>query len=155
MGAIYTVSVSAVAVTAAQDFFSLKAAAGKTLKLHKVFISQYSDTGSAEIEEVRVRIRRGATSQGSAGSTPTAIPVNPSAAAASCTVHANDTTIANTGTIVILHEDCFEVHGGYQMVWTPETRPECAVATCITVEIEAAPTDSLTMSGTLYFEEIG
>lgn len=153
--AIYSVSVSGVAVTAAQDFFSLKASATKPLRLHSVFISQYSDTGSAEIEEIRIRVRRGQTSQGSAGSTPSAVAISPSSAAASATVHANDTTIANTGTIVVLHEDCFEVHGGYQMVWTPETRPETAAATCITVEIEAAPSDSLTMSGTLYFEEIG
>jgi hypothetical protein len=40
-------------------------------------------------------------------------------------------------------------------VWTPETRPILSPSRRLTVELVNAPADSITMSGTILFEEIG
>lgn len=154
-GNMYTVSFEDVAVTAAQDLFELVAAAGKPLIIHAIFLSQSSDIGTSEMESLRVRIRRGATVSGSGGSAPTPAALNPSSAAASFTAEANNTTQAGTGTIVLLHSDSWEIHGGFQLVFTPEMRPQVAGGGRIVVDLEGTPTDSLTMHGTIYVEEVG
>lgn len=154
-GAVYSVSFEDVAVTAAQDLFELNAAAGKPLAIHSIFVAQSSDAGSSETEMARIRIRRGHSTSGSGGSAPTPIALNPSAAAASFTAEVNNTTQATGGSPVLIHADAFEVHGGWQIVFTPETRPIVAGGSRIVVDLEGAPTDSLTMHGTIYVEEIG
>lgn len=152
---MFSAAFDGVAGTVAQDLISILCPAGKTIKVHAAFIAQYSDFGSVEIEKLRIRFRRGQTSQGSGGSVITPVNLDPSGAASSCTVHANDTTIANTGTIKLLHSDAFEVHSDYQIVLTPEMRWGVAASTCFTMELEGAPADSITFDGVVYFEEIG
>ena len=69
------------------------------------------------------------------------------------TCEANNTTQSAEGTF--LHSDTFNVRAGYQFIWTPETRPVVSPSGLFIVELQTAPADSLTMSGTIYFEEIG
>ncbi len=154
MGRLYTSVFQAVAVTAAQDLLSLLAPAATILKIHYFSCGQSSDAGDAQDELLRIRFRRGMTTVGSGGSAPAMNPVeaqNTMAALATC--RANDTTAASAGTIVEIWEECFNVRSGYIFMPTPEMRPTIAVSTRGAFNLVAAPTDSLTMSGTIVWEE--
>lgn len=154
-GELSTISFSAVAVIAAQDFFTLVSSSTKALIVHGVFIGQHTEVGDAQDEFLQIRVRRGQTSSGSVGTAPTPVVLNPSAAAASYTARVNDTTIANGGTIVVLHSDSMTVRGGYQLWLPPECRWVCPASSRLTVELVSTPADSITMDGTLYVEEVG
>lgn len=151
---VYSAIFAAVAVTAAQDFFSILPATQKPNALLGWNLGQYSDFGDAQDELVSIRVRKGATAQGSAGSTPTAIPLSVNDTAYGGTLHANDTTIANTGTIVTVYSDCFNVRAGDKVMLPEELQPVVANATILTLELVVAPADSLTMNGTMFFKEL-
>lgn len=154
MGRIYSVEFSGVAVSAAQDFFEILPAANKPVALHGVFLSQSSDAGDSEEEFLRIRVIRGHTTSGSGGTSATPRPADSNDAAAGATAEVNNTTIASAGTAVNLHSEAFNSRAGLQLIWTPEMRPRCQNAELIVVRLLAAPADALTMSGTLYFEEL-
>jgi hypothetical protein len=69
------------------------------------------------------------------------------------TVEANNTSPSTEGTI--LHSDCWNVLNGYVWIPTPECRPVISPSGRLIIELQTAPGDALTMSGTVYFEEIG
>lgn len=153
---MYTAEFEAVAVTLAQDFFELQPADDVHVIIHAVYLSQSSDVGDAAEEILRVKIQRGATTVGSGGSDPTAQPMEAGMPSADTTVQANNTTEASSGTVVDLHSDAFNIRTGWQYIPTPEMRPMSTQAQgFLTITLMAAPADSLTMSGTVYFEEIG
>lgn len=155
MGRLYAVEFENVAVTAAQDFFELIPAANRPIRLHGVFLSQSSDVGDAEEELLRIKIIRGHTTSGSGGSTQTPTPLDTNDAASGiASAEVNNTTIASAGTPVDLHSETFNVRTGWQYVPTPEMRPRCQNAQALVVRLMGAPADSLTMSGTLIFEEL-
>ncbi len=154
-GEIYTVSFEAVAVTAVQDLFEINAASTKPLRIHAIYLAQYTEEGDAADELVRLRVRRGLTSSGSAGSTSTPAALNPSAAAASFTCEINNTTQASGGSPVTLHVDSFNLRAGYQLILTPDCQWIVPISGRLTVELQEAPTDSVTMTGVMYVEEIG
>lgn len=149
MGRMYSATFRDVAVTAAQDLFEINAPADAIVVVHGLEISQSSDTDS---EPLSLLIHRGSTS-GSGGSTPTATPLEVGDAAFGGTVEANNTTQSTEGTIV--HGQAFNVLAGLSLWWTPETRPVLSPSGRLIVELQTTPLDSLTMSGTVYFEEIG
>lgn len=158
MGHVHSACFVAVAVTAAQDAFSILTPAGASIQLLEITLSQSSDFGDAQDELLPWSIKRGATSAGSGGSAPT-ISITPNGGqspASGCTVHANDTTAANTGTIYTLKADAFNVRAG--LIWMPTPKITelffVAPSTRIVLGI-AAPADSLTMHGTITWEEFG
>jgi hypothetical protein len=75
--------------------------------------------------------------------------------ASGLTVEANNTTQLSGGTNTILHAESFHVFSGLHKVWTPETRLIFSPSQRCVVELEAAPTDSITFDMTVYVEEIG
>ena len=154
MGRMYTVEFENVAVTAAQDFFEILPAANKPCVIHALYLSQYSDVKDAEEEILRVRIIRGHTTSGSGGAAPTPRPADSNSTAAGFTAETNNTTIASAGTPVNLHSDYFNIRVGMQLIFTPEMRPRVQNANLLVVRLLAAPADSLSMSGTLYVEEL-
>ena len=155
MGRVYTVQFENVAVTALQDLFEITPADDKPVKLLGLFLSQSSEIGDAQEEMMRIQVIRGYTSSGSGGSAPTPVPVDPNTAAAGFTAEVNNTTVATTGTAVILHSESFNERTGLAMWWTPETCPIASQAnTTIVVRLLANPADSVTMNGTLYVEEL-
>lgn len=159
MGQIYTAQFNGVAVTAQQDFFEIAAPSSKTVLIHQVLIAQSTDFGDAQEEGLSILIKRGATTTGSGGSTVTTLPgTEPGFATAGSTVKANNTTKATAGTIVTIHADVWNVRGQFLFLPTPELRPVISGASGanrLTVELGTTPADSLTVNGTLYFEEIG
>jgi hypothetical protein len=155
MGRMYSVSFAAVAVTAQQDFFEINANTNRSLRVHSIFVGQSSDAGDAQDEQLAVLIKTGATTSGSGGSAPTPSPLIAGGAASNFTAEVNNTTKANTGTIVTAHADAFNVRGGWNYRPTPEERIELTGGGRLTVELATTPADSLTMSGTMIVEEIG
>jgi len=155
MGRMYSAVFEKVAVAAAQDLFEVIAPADAAVVIHAVYFGQDIDFGDAEAELIGILMHRDNTSptSGSGGSVPTAQPLSAGDAAFGGTTDVNNTTQAAEG--AMLHADTWNVAAGYQMIWTPETRPVIAPSGMFIVEIQVAPTDSITMSGTIYFEELG
>jgi len=153
MGRVFSVSFSQVAVTAAQDLFSLLPASGRPVAVCALYLSQSTEAGDAAEEMLKIAVKRGAAAAGSGGSAATPRPRHPSDAAAAFTARVNDTTPASAGTAVVLHADNWNVRGPYVWMPPPDCRPLAAPATYLQVELLAAPADSVTMSGTLYVEE--
>lgn len=157
MGRMYVCTFENVAVTAAQDFFELSPADDKPVIIHACYLSQSTELGDAAEEQLRLEIIRGYTTSGSGGGSFTPVPLQSSAgSAAGAACEINNTTVANTGTAAVLHAETFNVRSGWVYIPTPETRPGASQAnTTIVVRLMANPADSVTMSGTLLFEEMG
>lgn len=151
---VYSGIFNAVAVTAAQDFFSALPATQKPVALLGWNLGQYSDAGDAQDELLSIRVRKGQTTVGSGGSAPVAIPLNINDSAAGATLRANDTTIASAGTIVTVLSDAFNVRAGDKVMLPEELQPVVANALFITLELVVAPADSLTMNGTIFIKEM-
>jgi len=152
MGRIYTATFEEVAVSTAIDLFELVAPADMSVLLHGVVISQSSDAGDSESEQLNILIHRG-TGSGSGGTTPTPAPLHVSTTASTVTVECVNDSQGTEGTII--HSDGFNVMAGYAMWWPPECRPCISPSGRIIVELQSTPDDAITMSGTIYFEEIG
>lgn len=154
--AIFVATFAAVAVSAAQDVFEIVAPASTRLKIREIRLGQYSDPGDAQAEMLSVQIIRGFTTSGSGGSSVTPVNLSPvsGAAAATATVEANNTTVAQDGTGAVLLADSFNVQRGWRYCPPSEERIEVGVSQRLVVRI-TAPADSLTCNGTVVFEEIG
>lgn len=152
----YAVNFTAVAVTAAQDFFELSPTDDKPIEIVGLFVGQYSDAGDAADELLPWSIVRGHTTSGSGGAAATPRPVRRSTGTAGFAAETNNTTIASAGTGVTIHSDAFNVRAGIGL-WFPEGfEPDCGQGdTTIVVRLLTAPADSLTMQGTVYVREVG
>lgn len=154
--AIFTATISGVAVSAAQDLFSLLAAANSRIAIREVRIGQYSDFGDAQAEIVSVRIIRGNTTVGSGGSaiTPVNISGHANSAVAGTTVRANDTTAAADGAPLTVISDTFNVAAGWWYYPPEDERPVMEKGQRVCIRI-TAPADALTVNATVVFEELG
>jgi hypothetical protein len=156
MGEVYTVEFEAVAVTAGQDLFEITPADDKPCRVVGLFLSQSSDVGDAAEEILRLRVIRGFTTGGSNGTAPTPRPVRRSAQAAGFASEVNNTTLATAGSFVNLVSHAFNIRTGLEMWFPDKCELEASQAdTTLVIRLMAAPTDSLTMSGTLFVEEEG
>lgn len=155
MGQMYSAVFSSVAVTAQQDFFEIAAGSTGIVVIHSVEISQSTDVGDAAAEGLAIIHKRGATTTGSGGSTPTIVPLETGNATSESTVKANNTTKATSGTIVSLHSSNWIIQQPYLYLPTPEMRHVLSPSQRYTVELGTTPADSVTVSGTIVFEEIG
>lgn len=154
MSGIYTAVFNNVAVTAIQDLFEIVAASDAVVRIHDIHLSQNTDVGDAAEEVLRIELTSGHTTSGSGGSAPTAIPHNIGQAAFGGTVEVNNTTQASAGTIVTHYVWNWNIRVGFDKIFTPETRPRIAPSGRMCLELPAAPADSVTMSGSVTFEEI-
>lgn len=155
MSRIYTAQFTDVAVTAIQDLFEIVAPADAIVVIHDVHFSQKSDVGDAAEEILNIQFTSGHTTSGSGGTTPPAIPREFGDAAFGGTVEANNTTQASAGTIVTHYSWDWNIRGPFDKIWTPETRPILSPSRRACFELPVAPADSITMSGSVTFEEIG
>jgi hypothetical protein len=150
-GRVYSASVTEVAVSAIQDFFELAAGAGSAIELLSVRLGQSTEEGDAAAEMLPVSIHR-VTVSGSAGSTPTIRP-HQVGDTADATVEANNTTQA-TGNTELIH-DAFNVQIGWLYQPAPDERIIIPPSGLLVVELPVAPADSMNMSGTITWKEIG
>ena len=156
MGRMYTVSFTAVASpTAIWDIFEISPADDKPCAIHAIVLGQTTELGDAAEEQLALRLIRGFTSSGSGGTATTPRSLNPSDTAAGFAAETNNTTVATTGTTNDLHCDSWQIRGPYVMIFPPEMRPIVSQANTTLVLRASAPADSITVSGTLYVEELG
>jgi hypothetical protein len=154
---LYSAAFNAIAVTAAQDVFEIVAPVNSQIVIHEIRLGQYSDFGDAQAEILSVSLLRGHTVSGSGGGTITpANLINPKsgALASTTTVERNNTTQASGGSPVTLIADTFNVAAGWWYYPPAEERIVIDNSQRFVVAI-TAPADSLTMNGTIIFEEIG
>lgn len=152
---LYTVAFAGVAVTAQQDFFELVAPSTGILLVHELGLSQSTEVGDAMEEGLSILLKSGATTSGSGGSAGTLVPIDFGDAAAGATAETNNTTKANTGTIVTHEAHNWNIRVPFQRIWTPETRPIIRASRRYTVELATTPADSITVSGYMIVEEVG
>lgn len=155
-GRMYSISFSEVAATLAQDLFEILAPSDNIFILHKCVISQSSDAGDVQDEQLFTSIRRvsGAPASGSGGSVSTPRPLHQGDAAAGVTAEVNNTTVLTGGTDVVLWAESWNVRNGFSFYPAPEDRLIFSPATRCVIDM-TAPNDSLTISGTVLIEEIG
>ena len=156
-GRIYTIVFARVAVTVIQDLFEVLVPADSVMVLHRVTITQDTEQGDAEDEQLYLSIRRitGAPTSGSGGTVATPQPIQAGDAAAGITAEVNNTTQLTGGTNSLIISEAFNIRAGYDHFPPPEQRIIISPSTRLLVELETAPIDSVTFSGTMVVEEIG
>lgn len=154
-GRVYSVTFQAVAVTAVQDLFELLAGSSFGFHLLSVHLSQSTEIADAEEEMMRIAIEghSGAITSGSGGSAGAEVPTNIGNAASGVVSEINNTTEMSGGAKVTHHEEAWNVRVPMTLIWMPETRIYVAPTDGLTVTLLSTPTDSITMSGTIYYEE--
>jgi hypothetical protein len=154
MGRKYRAVAANTAQTTAIDLLEINVASTKCVKLLEVHISQATEIGDAQEEHLLVTIKEGATSSGSGGSSPTAVPASKGDSAYAGTVEANNTTQASGGTIVTHVSQNWNIRVPLDIIFTPETVIELPPSARLVISI-SAPADSTTLGGYAVFEEIG
>jgi hypothetical protein len=154
LGRMYAAAFSAVAFTAANDAFELNAPSDACVVVHALYLSQGTELGDAAEEQLLVQIQKGATSSGSGGAAITPVPRCFGDAAFGGTVERVNTTQASGGTIVTHHSAYWNIRIPFELIFTPEIRMVLSPSERMTVLLPA-PTDSVTLGGTLIFSEVG
>lgn len=156
MGRFYSVPFVNIPVSTVADVFEIIAPTNKSFFLHEIAISQNSDFGDTAAEGLTITIKRGiGNTVGSGGSAATPAKHSTVDAAAQSTAKTNNTTqaVAGSGTLTTLRADGFNVQAGYAYLVAPEQRYFFAPGESLIVSM-SLPADSLTLSGTLVFEEL-
>lgn len=150
MGRMYTASFTNVAVTAQQDLFQIEANTVPAV-IHAIFLSQISDVGDAAAENLSIIIQR--VTDAVTNDIVEAI-LDPGDAAALADLAVNETTELTTGAQII-HSEAWNIAISWIWMPPPEMRITVEVLNAVVVNLNTTPADSLTMSGTMYFEEGG
>jgi hypothetical protein len=143
----------ALAFTTATDIFHLTAVADAPLSFHMLELGQHTDLGDAAEEVLRIGVYRAVTG-GSGGTALTEVAYSRSDNPVTGTaVLANNTTASTAGTLIQIIT--WNIRIPTQWVWTPEMRPRCdAGVDPFSFRLLAAPADSITVSGTVVWEEL-
>lgn len=158
MGKMYTVIFNEVAVVAQQDLFELTNGGSRILLIHGMELSQTTELGDAAEENLSICMWRGtsATTSGSGGSAPTPAPIEANQGASTFLAEVNNTTKLSGGTRTRLVTTAWNIRNSpCTWMFTPECRPVVSPSERFEVELATTPADSITMSGTLWVEEIG
>lgn len=149
----YTVQVTNVSISAAQDLLELIPADDKPIELVGVFVTVYNSETNEQMT-CTVQRRSGAFTSGSGGSTPTPVPINSVAAAAGFTAEANNTTRATGGTGVTLHAEGWPSQGGWAFQPLPGFEPKAIQGEILVVGLEVAPGAATNFNITAYVREL-
>lgn len=154
MARVYTVSMDAVAVSAAQDLFTLLCSSTVPIEIHSVVMSQKTLTAWEAKDITFKRVPATVTVTGGTSVTPRPMLPNDTASAVTATI--NNTTLAtSTGTIVTEYADDFNFLNGFY--WSPagnDDRIIIAPSSAFTVRLGTGPSGSMTVSGTVTFAEL-
>ena len=150
MGRMYSASFAEVAVTAQQDLFQIEAVTVPAI-IHAVYLSQSTDVGDAAAESLSILIRR--VTDALTNVTAEA-QLDTGDAAALADLNVNDTTELVTGAANV-HAEAWNIAMPFVYLPPPELRIVVPVGDVVVVNLNTTPADSITMSGTMYFEEIG
>jgi len=139
-----------VAVTAQQDLFQVEALVVPAI-LHAVYLSQTSDVGDAAAESLSIQIARVTDAVTDDLAT---VLLDTGDATQNADVAVNETTELTTGKSII-HSEAWNIALPFVFLPPPELRPTIVIGDVLVVNLNTTPADSITMSGTLYFEEVG
>ena len=149
---IHAAMIDAQAFTTATDIFEITATTTARLRIHQIDLCQTTDLGDAAEEVLRIGYYRAVT----AGSTGSALTentyVDSNDGPATAAVVANRGTASTGGTLIQIIG--WNIRIPLQYIWTPETRPVIELSTVSTFKLVTAPIDSVTVSGTLLWEEL-
>jgi len=148
-GRLYTISFEDVAATLAQDLWQIEAVTVPAI-IHQITISQSSDFGDAAAENLVIKMRR-ATDALTNATAEALLDLGDAAALADLNV--NDTTQLVTGVDTIWAE-AWNIALPFVYLPPPEQRIVVKVDDLVVVTM-SAPADSLTIHGTMVFEEVG
>ncbi len=154
MGRFYTVTIDAVAVSAAQDLFGLLATASMAFKVHELFLGQKTLT-TAEMRQITCKRMPATATVGSGGSAATPRKDLSGDAAATFTARINDTTPQTTGGTAepVYADDWY--YSNQNLIWIPrEKGPVIKPSDGFVVNLPTAPSGSMTVSGSLKIEEL-
>ena len=153
-GRVYTVVFTDVAISATQDLFNFTSTSGMAIRLRRLILNQKTLT-AWEAKGFTIKILPATVTAGSGGSTPTPQKLTTTAAAATFTAHANDTTAATTsGTAVTSHSDDWVFLNGVDLLVPLGMNVIAGPSQAIAVNLTTAPSASMTASGTAYIEEL-
>lgn len=155
MSRIYRAVAANTAQGAQVDIFEVNVASTKVVRLFEVHLSQLTEIGDAQEEMLSILIKEGATTSGSGGSTPTAVPATKGDAGYAGTIETHNTTKATGGTIVTHVSVNWNIRVPLDIIFTPETVITLPPSSRLTVELATTPADSVTFGGYIVFEEIG
>jgi len=150
MGRRYSVSFTDVAVTTQQDLFQLEAKIVPAILLGCT-ISQSSDVGDAEAEGLSILIRKFTDV---VTNDVAEVKLDAGDSNANSNLAINETIELVTGTETI-HSEVWNIALPFVYLPIPEMRPVIQIDNGVAVNLNTTPTDSITISGTLYFEEMG
>lgn len=151
MARVYNVSGSAL-VSTLVDFIEINAPSDACVILRGFAVTQYTDAGDAQSEQLNVRIHRGSTS-GSAGSASTPVPLNSGDAAFGGTVEMFNTTQSTLGDTVFT--ESFNVMSGLSVLFQPDDRPVISPSGRLVISLASAPADEIGFNIRAVFEELG
>lgn len=149
----YSVTFNAVAATTTQDLVEIVTPSTRRCTILGWEIGQSTEFGDAADEAVRLELISGHTTSGSGGSSFTPLALDPGNPVSLCTVEINNSTIATSGTAAVHHSTAFNVRAGHVWLPPPELRVVLVVSGRIVLRMNSTPADSISFSGTLYFEE--
>lgn len=154
MARVYTVSMDAVAVSAAQDLFTLLCSSTVPIEVHSVNLDQKTLT-SWEARDITFKRVPSAVTV-TAGTSITPRPMLPNDTASVVTATINNTTLAtSSGTITTLLASDFNVLNGFY--WSPagqDDRIVLAPSSAFCVRLGNNPSASMTVSGSVTFSEL-
>lgn len=152
MPAVHVTVLDAVGVSTAADLFHGTVAADKTVEIMAMTLCQTTDLGDAQEEVLRVGLFRG-VSGGSGGSALVEVPLNGGDSASSLVALGVNTTISTSGTQIGLIGWNIRV----PLLWCPipELRPVVSsTQDPFAFRLMAAPADTVTVSGELFWREL-
>lgn len=156
METIYAANFSAQAITTATDLHEMTPAADRPIIIMGLTVGQTTDLGDAAEEVLMIGVYRDATA-GSGGTAATEYSYSNTAAMGGATCAVRQLGTASTGGTLI---DIIPWNIRVPLAWypIPELRPKfsniAAEGPTSTFRLIAAPTDSLTVSSTIYWVEI-
>ena len=150
MARIYAVNFNEVAVSVQQDLFQIEAQTTPAI-LHAIYLSQSTEEGDAEAENLNVIIQRVTDA---VTDDLNAVALDGGDTAENANLAINETSELTTGASII-HAESWNVAQSFIYLPPPELRPIVQIGNAIVVNLNNTPTDAITMSGTMYFEEIG
>lgn len=148
----YSAPLDALAFTTATDVFECTVPATCRMEIMQIRLGQTTDLGDAQEEVLRIGLYRGAT----AGSTGTALTEQPfvdsNDGAARVAVVANRGTASTGGTLIDIIP--WNIRIPMNELYIPELRPIAEISTVLTYRLLTAPTDSITISGSIIWREM-
>jgi hypothetical protein len=161
MGRFYALIAAPTAVTAARDLLFIKSTDARGFKIHEIHITQVTEAGDAQSEQLTVRLRRfiGTVTDGTGGAAITPNALVSGDPAAVVTARGFDTGATTGGTITELARRACNVMAGWEFVF-PVQPPTFGAGNGATNEVIAvidlvtAPADSVTFEVEVLIEEM-